>query len=423
MLGQRGPQLELEAARLALEVLAHDAADLLERGARRAAVLARLLDPGLDLVVQTGHTDHEELVEVGGDDRAELRPLEQRHALVLRQFEHAGVELQPGELAVEVEVGGGEVDLGGDRLGAAHDGDCDRSARGALFKVPCHVQQQALAEPAASDLQRPSQALGGRAEDQDAGREEPDAEGVERELGGDLVARGAAEDVERPVERASIERVADEPAQRGGAAADRHRRVGGRDVARGQHVEGVLAHRLQLGRGRRVRAQVALGQRARADEERRAPVDPARDRADGDLGRPSADVDDGDDARQLLAERLRGAEEGQPRLLVAVEDLDLLAHARQELVAVDGGADAGRGHHPHALGAGRGREPDLLGHDVRDLLDLRRGDLGRRADAREDALLQHLAEAPVHHVGDEHASRVRADIHAGAHHRLQAILP
>jgi hypothetical protein len=123
VLGQRGPQLELEAARLALDVLAHDPADLLQRRARRTPVLARLLDPRLDLVVQARHADHEELVEVGRADRAELHALEQRDRLVLGQLEHARVELQPRELAVEVEVRSGEIDFGGD----AHDSDCARS--------------------------------------------------------------------------------------------------------------------------------------------------------------------------------------------------------------------------------------------------------------------------------------------------------
>jgi hypothetical protein len=44
-------------------------------------------------------------------------------------------------------------------------------------------------------------------------------------------------------------------------------------------------------------------------------------------------------------------------------------------------------------------------------------DLRRHAEACEGALLQHLGEAPVLHVGDEHARRVRADVDTGANHR------
>ena len=49
-----------------------------DRLARRAPVLQRRLDPRVDLVVQPGDADHEELVEVRGRDRAELHALEQR---------------------------------------------------------------------------------------------------------------------------------------------------------------------------------------------------------------------------------------------------------------------------------------------------------------------------------------------------------
>ncbi len=60
---------------------------------------------GLDLLAQAGDPDLEELVEVAGEDGQELDPLEQRVALVARLVEHAGVELEPGQLAVEVRVG------------------------------------------------------------------------------------------------------------------------------------------------------------------------------------------------------------------------------------------------------------------------------------------------------------------------------
>jgi hypothetical protein len=127
VLGQLGPQLAVEHRALAGDVLAHRLPDRVDRLARRAPVLQRRLDPGVDLVVQARDADHEELVEVGGDDRAELHALEQRDALVLGQLEHALVELEPRQLAVEVQGGGGEIRFGGDPLGAAHDCDCARS--------------------------------------------------------------------------------------------------------------------------------------------------------------------------------------------------------------------------------------------------------------------------------------------------------
>ena len=70
-------------------------ADLLDRLARRAPVLQRLLDARVDLVVQARDADHEELVEVGRVDGAELHPLQQRDRRVLGEFEHTLVELQP----------------------------------------------------------------------------------------------------------------------------------------------------------------------------------------------------------------------------------------------------------------------------------------------------------------------------------------
>jgi hypothetical protein len=53
--------------------------------------------------VEIGHSDHEELVQVVLVDGAELDPLQQRDAGVLRQLQHAVVEVQPRELPVEVQ--------------------------------------------------------------------------------------------------------------------------------------------------------------------------------------------------------------------------------------------------------------------------------------------------------------------------------
>jgi hypothetical protein len=93
------------------------AADLVERLGRRAAVEQRPLDAGVDPIVQAGDTDHEELVGVAREDRRELDPLEQRHVRVLGELEHALVELRRGELPVEVQLGGVEVDGRLDRRG------------------------------------------------------------------------------------------------------------------------------------------------------------------------------------------------------------------------------------------------------------------------------------------------------------------
>ena len=86
-------RVELEHPRL-------DRVDLL---AGPEPVGAAGVDSGVELVEQPGHPDHEELVEVGGVDRAEADPLQQRHFGVLGQLQHPLVEVEPGELAVEVE--------------------------------------------------------------------------------------------------------------------------------------------------------------------------------------------------------------------------------------------------------------------------------------------------------------------------------
>ena len=63
------------------------------------------VDAGVHLVVEAGHAHHEELVQVVGVDREELHALEERHAVVLRQLQHALVELEPGDLAVHEQLG------------------------------------------------------------------------------------------------------------------------------------------------------------------------------------------------------------------------------------------------------------------------------------------------------------------------------
>ena len=58
---------------------------------------------GLDLVVDVRDADHEELVEVVLVDGREVDPLEQRNPWVLGELQDPVVEVEPGELAVEVE--------------------------------------------------------------------------------------------------------------------------------------------------------------------------------------------------------------------------------------------------------------------------------------------------------------------------------
>ena len=70
---------------------------------RRPAVFRAAHDLRLDLLLDRRDANHEELVEVRSVDRDELQPLEQRIARVERLLEHAIVELEPRQLAADVE--------------------------------------------------------------------------------------------------------------------------------------------------------------------------------------------------------------------------------------------------------------------------------------------------------------------------------
>ena len=102
--------LELGAHRLergahALALLEHALRDRLDLRGDAHAVGALGLAPRLARVLEVRDAHHEELVQVRLPDRAELDALEQRDALVLGQLQDAVVELEPRELAVEVEAG------------------------------------------------------------------------------------------------------------------------------------------------------------------------------------------------------------------------------------------------------------------------------------------------------------------------------
>ena len=52
----------------------------------------QVVHAGADLLLEAADPLHEELVEIGADDREELDPLEQRGARVLGLVQHAPVE-------------------------------------------------------------------------------------------------------------------------------------------------------------------------------------------------------------------------------------------------------------------------------------------------------------------------------------------
>ena len=101
----RGEQRAEDVGPAALDVVRHPLgapADGVELLLRAHSVGRQHLAVGAELAQQRGHADHEELVEVGRDDREELDPLEQRVTLVLGLQQDPLVELQPAQLAVDV---------------------------------------------------------------------------------------------------------------------------------------------------------------------------------------------------------------------------------------------------------------------------------------------------------------------------------
>ena len=83
------------------------AGDLEKLGQRAHAVGRKVL--GLEVLVelglQAGHADLEELVQVRGADRHEPEPVEQRVGGVARFLEHPLVEVEPAQLAVDEQAG------------------------------------------------------------------------------------------------------------------------------------------------------------------------------------------------------------------------------------------------------------------------------------------------------------------------------
>jgi hypothetical protein len=101
-LGQLGAHVGQEGLGLGLEEVLDLVPDGPELLARAAPVGPGGGDPRLDLVLQPRHLDLEELVHELAEDGKELHPLEQGHALVLGQLQDPAVEVEPGQLPVQV---------------------------------------------------------------------------------------------------------------------------------------------------------------------------------------------------------------------------------------------------------------------------------------------------------------------------------
>jgi hypothetical protein len=81
-----------------------DGRELLGRPEAIGAVVLRL-EPRVELLLQAGDADFEELVQVGAEDGKKLDPLEQRVAGVARFLEDARIELEPAQFPIDVELG------------------------------------------------------------------------------------------------------------------------------------------------------------------------------------------------------------------------------------------------------------------------------------------------------------------------------
>ena len=73
---------------------------------------ARTGDAGRDFLLQAADADHEEFVEVRGEDRQKLDALEQRHVRVAGLVEDAAVEFEPRQITVDVERRVVQIDRG-----------------------------------------------------------------------------------------------------------------------------------------------------------------------------------------------------------------------------------------------------------------------------------------------------------------------
>ena len=61
--------------------------------------------PACFFLLQSADADHEELIEVGAENGEKLESLEQGHGRIGPFFEHAAIELEPAQFAVDVKGG------------------------------------------------------------------------------------------------------------------------------------------------------------------------------------------------------------------------------------------------------------------------------------------------------------------------------
>jgi hypothetical protein len=89
---------------LLLGYLTNTLRECLCRLERRQPIGTRPRISALDLPLEAGDADHEELVEVRAHDGEELHSFQERHARIERLLEHAVIELEPRQLTIHVLV-------------------------------------------------------------------------------------------------------------------------------------------------------------------------------------------------------------------------------------------------------------------------------------------------------------------------------
>ncbi len=134
LVGELAPEA-VPRGSLLVEHFVGDAAHLVQLRRHVEPVRRMILDALAELPHRCRQPDHEELVEIGAGDAEELDPLEQRMRGVGDLGQDAAVELEPAQLAVDVQrrvlevlgVDGVESSLlrGGRRVAAIHTMDGD----------------------------------------------------------------------------------------------------------------------------------------------------------------------------------------------------------------------------------------------------------------------------------------------------------
>src|SRR5665811_1995020 len=112
LLDQGGAHLVLEEVGMAGHQLMGHRRDLVEDLTRFQTGGGAYGQACRDTALEASHPDHEELVEVVGEDRQITGSLQERYCLVRGKLQDTLVELQPGDLALEKAVPGKRLGVG-----------------------------------------------------------------------------------------------------------------------------------------------------------------------------------------------------------------------------------------------------------------------------------------------------------------------